>query len=47
MSRPAPDLVTVCKFLEFLTSSLDTTCSRFTVFLGIIFSSTIRQSSRE
>ena len=44
---PVPVLVTMCNFLEFLDSSLDTACSRFTCFLGMVLLSTIGQSSKD
>jgi hypothetical protein len=47
ISRPAPDLVTICRFFEFNTSGFGTLWSKFTVFLFIILSSTIKQSSSE
>jgi hypothetical protein len=47
ISRPAPDLVTICRFFEFNTSCFGILWSNFTVFLFIILSSTIRKSSSE
>jgi hypothetical protein len=47
MSCPTPDLVIICIFLQFLRYYLYIAFSRFTLFLGIILSITIMQSSRE